>query len=413
MSKRIYEGAIREDIAKSSDDSKSLLRDFSNELFQSIGQGLLQHGHVRLHQFGSFKLKWSKERKGKNPRTGEELIIPAQPRIVFSAAKALKEQTQIDATFVTTAKPAEENLPGLEPIAEIPGSEIDMDSRERHEVQVPETAPAKEIIREPYLTKNIKKPIAPEAESRSTYPQSIAAAIVIALLAFYFFQPSDSEIEGQTPVTEQTAEPVSHEQKTLATIEDNVEADEITQTSIQTEIQPDETIVLEPEIMQYANDSDTSSETVVNIAAETTELVTETTSSPVPETSKPFFTEKQHKLVNGDSLWRLSKKNYINPFYWPHIYQANTKSIYNPNKLLIGRNITLPTLYGHPDDLSDEDRRHIAEGYFLVYRYNKKNNRPFPYYALLGVKKFDPSVIEDHIYEIEETDWENLQLASN
>jgi len=63
--------------------------------------------------------------------------------------------------------------------------------------------------------------------------------------------------------------------------------------------------------------------------------------------------------------------------------------------------------------LSAEDRRNIAEGYFLVYLYHKKTNKPFPYYALLGAEKFDPAVIKDHAYDIDEEDWNNLQIASN
>ena len=92
MNNNIYEGVIRDEMTKASKHSKALIREFSIELFNAIREGLLEDGHVRLHQFGSFKLKWSEQRKGINPQTGEPLIIAAHPRINFTAAKFLKQK---------------------------------------------------------------------------------------------------------------------------------------------------------------------------------------------------------------------------------------------------------------------------------------------------------------------------------
>ena len=52
----------------------------------SGGEGLRWGG------FGSFKVRERKPRKGRNPRTGEELQIPARKVVTFSPAKALKER---------------------------------------------------------------------------------------------------------------------------------------------------------------------------------------------------------------------------------------------------------------------------------------------------------------------------------
>ena len=76
----------------------------------------------------------------------------------------------------------------------------------------------------------------------------------------------------------------------------------------------------------------------------------------------------------------------------------------------MGKVIQLPELIGEPDNLTAEDRRNIAEGYFLVYQYYKKTDKPFPYYALLGAH---PSLIQERIYEIDKQDWHSLQLVSN
>jgi DNA-binding protein HU-beta len=50
---------------------------------------------VRWGGLGSFKIRQRKPRKGRNPRTGEELQIPARKVITFSAAKALKQRLNV------------------------------------------------------------------------------------------------------------------------------------------------------------------------------------------------------------------------------------------------------------------------------------------------------------------------------
>lgn len=42
---------------------------------------------VRIHDFGTFKLKSRPERVGRNPITGEQLLIPAKSVVTFQAVK--------------------------------------------------------------------------------------------------------------------------------------------------------------------------------------------------------------------------------------------------------------------------------------------------------------------------------------
>ena len=47
-------------------------------------------GHdIELRGVGVFKVKQSCERKGRNPRTGEAITIPAQRRVSFKASDAV------------------------------------------------------------------------------------------------------------------------------------------------------------------------------------------------------------------------------------------------------------------------------------------------------------------------------------
>ena len=59
--------------------------------FVSIQEALKAEEKVQLVGFGSFEVRKRAERKGKNPRTKEEIIIPAAKAPVFKAGKAFKD----------------------------------------------------------------------------------------------------------------------------------------------------------------------------------------------------------------------------------------------------------------------------------------------------------------------------------
>jgi DNA-binding protein HU-beta len=61
------------------------------KLFAIIA-GTLKNGvPVAISGFGSFKVVERKSRKGRNPRTGEEIQILASTTVKFSPSKVLKE----------------------------------------------------------------------------------------------------------------------------------------------------------------------------------------------------------------------------------------------------------------------------------------------------------------------------------
>lgn len=58
---------------------------------ESIQDALVNGEKVQLIGFGSFEVRERAERKGRNPKTREEMIIPASKAPVFKAGKALKD----------------------------------------------------------------------------------------------------------------------------------------------------------------------------------------------------------------------------------------------------------------------------------------------------------------------------------
>jgi len=61
------------------------------KLFALISESLKQGEAVSISGFGSFKVVNRKARKGRNPRTGKEMQIPASKAVKFTPGKALKE----------------------------------------------------------------------------------------------------------------------------------------------------------------------------------------------------------------------------------------------------------------------------------------------------------------------------------
>ena len=62
-----------------------------NALTASIVDALKNGEKVQLVGFGTFEVKARGERKGRNPKTGAEIVIPASNAPVFSAGKAFKD----------------------------------------------------------------------------------------------------------------------------------------------------------------------------------------------------------------------------------------------------------------------------------------------------------------------------------
>lgn len=57
-----------------------------------IGHLLEEHGRVNLNGFGCFMLREKPARSARNPRTGEQVNVPARRAVVFTPACALKER---------------------------------------------------------------------------------------------------------------------------------------------------------------------------------------------------------------------------------------------------------------------------------------------------------------------------------
>ena len=69
-------------------ESKKLIEDF----FDEIKDSLARNEEVKLSEFGNFELLNKKSRPGRNPKTGEEVIISARRVVTFRAGNKLRKK---------------------------------------------------------------------------------------------------------------------------------------------------------------------------------------------------------------------------------------------------------------------------------------------------------------------------------
>lgn len=60
-------------------------------VFAALEEALVSGDKIQLAGFGTFEVKTREAREGRNPATGESMMIPASKSPTFKAGKALKE----------------------------------------------------------------------------------------------------------------------------------------------------------------------------------------------------------------------------------------------------------------------------------------------------------------------------------
>lgn len=78
-------------MAEKSELSKKDSEKALNAFIESVEQALAEGDKIQLVGFGTFEVRDRAERKGRNPQTKEEIIIPATKAPVFKVGKNLKE----------------------------------------------------------------------------------------------------------------------------------------------------------------------------------------------------------------------------------------------------------------------------------------------------------------------------------
>jgi nucleoid-associated protein YgaU/nucleoid DNA-binding protein len=376
-------------------------------IVEIIRAGLIRDQHVRLHKFGTFRLRWGKERRVKHPKTGQSIIVPPAPRITFTPAKQLREWIE------PNRKPV---IPLEEPLSESP------DESTRHETNPEQISMAG-------LTETLRSSQEHQQPNQPNLQETVQDIIdeqynpTDNLTGFTNSQPSaqtDVQIETNPGEPDKTnkkwalgllaAVPliVFLLQSDFKNEPSGIEKSLPSETRIEAQAKPTpepslSTAVINNKIIRAENTKpDNQQSSTVN---KPTTLVT-ARSEPTP---KPFYMSPQvHTIQQGENLWSLAEKFYGDALLWPHIYRANTRTLSDPDKIITGKNLIIPGLQESPEFLTNKDRDLIAEGYFLVYEFNKANSSNQAMHFLIGAKQYSLEWLRENKSRINKKDWKTI-----
>ena len=87
MTKNLTRDDIADFINQEFGLTKKDCNDFVNEIIKEIIIGLNKHKIVKIHNFGTFKMKRKNARIGRNPKTKEDVMIASRNVISFIPSK--------------------------------------------------------------------------------------------------------------------------------------------------------------------------------------------------------------------------------------------------------------------------------------------------------------------------------------
>jgi nucleoid DNA-binding protein len=79
-------------LADKHDLTKANAKNILDNLRDQIVSSILVGKRVGLFGLGTFEVRDTKEKMGRNPKTGEQIKIPAGRKVVFKASKSIKDQ---------------------------------------------------------------------------------------------------------------------------------------------------------------------------------------------------------------------------------------------------------------------------------------------------------------------------------
>lgn len=98
-----------EEVARAAELTKKDSEVIVDEVFKNIIQALNRGEKIELRGFGSFRVRQRDARRGRNPKTGEPVDIPAKSVPYFKPGKELKELINDGAPGAPDAEDADDD----------------------------------------------------------------------------------------------------------------------------------------------------------------------------------------------------------------------------------------------------------------------------------------------------------------
>ena len=368
-----------QELAEKSGISKTTAELFAKTFFAQIEEGLLQDGIVKINGFGTFKAQWNEPRKSININTGEEIIIPAHPRISFTPDTAIKERINepfayLQPTSIGQAT-SENNTQLITPNTEDTDNEIESIGDTLQKIN-DDADEIKALLCDINGTDWMNTNTTTEQNETNENPQATIE------------QPEEKEVEEST-TNEQPVEEIKVEEENNHTdhTEEPTQENSIENTTTQSTskntfwkvfIGIAATVCLlcvgayfymTYRVQQWAENKIAEATQVEQTPAEETNTNTDTTQTNVTTEEEPTVnienpTEENTlqlptsyqdfidttQLNEGSRLAWLAKKYYGSADFWVYIYEANKDIIPDPNNIPVGTTIKIPKL---PQNLID------------------------------------------------------------
>lgn len=306
MSKKVTYQDIVEQLSESTGKNKQLCDDFIKELLSLSVRELKENDQAVFTNFGAFKVKEIAERTGKNPQTGEELIIPAHKKVNFKSYKALRETVNA-------------------PYAHLESTLVEEESS---------GAAAAED----------------DTKSKSLLFPVLAAVIVILLLVAggWYFMGSNYSASQQTAQND-SAEMIDKSDNDQAEDPASGTTAPANESTQETKPAETETTVPPPGNRETAAMNNNADKEMMGAAAGSNEIA-----------YRP-----EYRPQNDEWYWDIARKMYGNPEFWPLIFAANKTTEDDPDMVYAWRKLTIPPM-DDPAAPSTDDLNRLAEAASLV-----------------------------------------------
>ncbi len=85
--------------------SKTQATDIVELIFEEMKGSLSKGDGVKISGFGNFDVRFKRERKGRNPKTGEPMMLPSRQVVTFQISKVFRDT--VTATLSDSDNPKE------------------------------------------------------------------------------------------------------------------------------------------------------------------------------------------------------------------------------------------------------------------------------------------------------------------
>lgn len=320
MSKKVTYQDIVEQLSESTGQNKQLCDDFIKELLSLSIRELKENDQAVFTNFGAFKVKEIAERTGKNPQTGEDLIIPAHKKVNFKSYKALRETVNAPYAHLESTLVEEEAS----------GAAAGDD----------------------------------DGKSKSLLVPVLAAVIVILLLVaggWYFMGStySDSQETAQNDSAEMIDQSDNNQAEDPGSQTGAGNAAPANESTQETEPAITESETTQPS----AGDRETAA---INNNADT-DMMDATAGS------NAMAYRPDYRPQNNEWYWDIARKMYGDAEYWPIIFAANKTVNDDPDMVFAWRQLSIPAL-DDPAAPSSSDYSRLAEATALVATAYRNHN---------------------------------------